>query len=84
LSLKIKVYDLSLVLPQNRWDGLSVIWHQNYWDDFLRFGLKIDGNGFLLFDLKIGVDGFLVKLQREVGGGFSGLGIKTGSYGLVI
>jgi hypothetical protein len=28
--------------------------------------------------------GFLVEPQNQGGGGFSGLGIKTGSYGLVI
>jgi hypothetical protein len=28
--------------------------------------------------------GFLVEPQNQSGGGFSGLGLKTGSYGLVI
>jgi hypothetical protein len=28
--------------------------------------------------------GFLVEPQNQVGGGFSGLGLKTGNYGLVI
>jgi hypothetical protein len=28
--------------------------------------------------------GFLVEPQNQGGGGFSGLGLKTGSYGLVI
>jgi hypothetical protein len=28
--------------------------------------------------------GFLVESQNQGGGGFSGLGLKTGSYGLVI
>jgi hypothetical protein len=30
------------------------------------------------------VVGFLVELQNQGGGGFSGLGLKTGSSGLVI
>jgi hypothetical protein len=36
LSLKTKVY------------GLSLVWHQNHWDRFLRFGLKTGGDGFLV------------------------------------
>jgi hypothetical protein len=39
---------------------------------FLRFGIKIDG------------DGFLVEPQNQGGGLFPDLGLKTGSYGLVI
>jgi hypothetical protein len=39
---------------------------------------------FLRFGLKIGGDSFLVEPQNQGGGGFSGLGLKTGSYGLVI
>jgi hypothetical protein len=53
-------------------DGLSVVWPQNHWDSFLWFGLKTSGNG------------FLVEPQNPGGGGFPGLGLKTGSYGLVI
>jgi hypothetical protein len=53
-------------------DGLSVVWPQNHWDDFLRFGLKTSG------------DDFLVEPQNQGGEGFLGLGLKTGSYGLVI
>ncbi len=30
------------------------------------------------------VVGFLLEHQNQVGGGFSGLGLKTGSFGLVI
>jgi hypothetical protein len=29
-------------------DGLSVIWPQNHWDGFLRFGLKTGGDDFSL------------------------------------
>jgi hypothetical protein len=39
---------------------LSVVWPQNHWDGFSRFSLKAGGFGFL------------------------GLGLKTGSYDLVI
>jgi hypothetical protein len=39
---------------------------------FLRFGLKTSG------------DGFLVEPQNQGGAGFSGLGLKTDSYSLVI
>jgi hypothetical protein len=60
LSLKTKV------------DSLSVVWPQNHWDGFLRFSLKTGG------------DGFLVEPQNQGGGGFSSLGLKTSSYGLVI
>jgi hypothetical protein len=47
-GLKTKVY------------GLSVVWPQNLWDGFAWFGLKIGGFG------------------------FPDLGLKTGSFGLVI
>jgi hypothetical protein len=39
---------------------------------------------FLWFGLKIGGDGFLVGPQNQGDGWFPGLGLKTGSYGLVI
>jgi hypothetical protein len=72
LSLKTKV------------DGLSVVWPQNHWDGFLQSVLKTGGDGFLQFSLKTGGDGFLVEPQNQGGGGFPGLGLKTGGYGLVI
>jgi hypothetical protein len=72
LSLKTKVY------------GLSVVWPQNHLDHFLRFSLKIGGDGFLRFGLKTGGDGFMVEPQNQGGGGFPGLGLKTGSYDLMI
>jgi hypothetical protein len=73
-----------LVEPQNqdRWfvSGLtskplgwfSPVWPQNRW------------RRFLWFDLKTGGDGFLIEPQNQGGGGFFGLCIKIGSYGLVI
>jgi hypothetical protein len=39
---------------------------------------------FLRFGLKIGGGGFLVEPQNQGGGGFPGLGLKIGSYDLVI
>jgi hypothetical protein len=72
LSLKTKV------------GGLLVFWHQNHWDGFLQFRLKTGGDGFLWFGLKTSDNGFLVEPQNQGGEGFSGLDIKTGSYGLVI
>jgi hypothetical protein len=48
LSLKTKVYDL------------SVVWPQNHWDDFFRFGLKTGGDSFSQFGLKTSGSGFLV------------------------
>jgi hypothetical protein len=51
-------------------------------DGFLQFGLKTRGDGFSRFGIK--TDGrFLVEPQNQ-GGGFPGLGLKTGSSGLVI
>jgi hypothetical protein len=71
LSLKTKV------------DGLSVVWHQNYWDGFFVW-CQNRWLWFLRFNLKTGGDGFLVEPQNQGGGGFFDLGLKTGSYGLVI
>jgi hypothetical protein len=46
LSLKTKV------------DSLSVVWPQNHWDGFLRFGLKTGGDGFLVEPQNQGGGGF--------------------------
>jgi hypothetical protein len=65
------------------------------YDGFLWFSLKTSGDGFLQFGLKTGGDSvsrlasksavcFLVEPQNQGGGGIPGLGLKTGSYGLVI
>jgi hypothetical protein len=72
LSLKTKV------------NGLSVVWPQNHWDGFLRFGLKTGGDSFLWFGLKTDGDGFSRFGLKTGGGGFPRLGLKTGCYGLVI
>jgi hypothetical protein len=45
---------VSLLSLKTKVDGLSVVWPQNHWDGFLRFDLKTGGDGFSLFDLKIG------------------------------
>jgi hypothetical protein len=72
-----------LVEPQNhgRWfvndlsskplGRFAVVCPPNHWDGFLRFGLKTGGNN------------FLVEPQNQGGGGFPGLGLKIGSFGLV-
>jgi hypothetical protein len=39
--------------------GLSVVWPQNHWDGFFCFGLKTGGDDFFEFDLKTGGNGFL-------------------------
>jgi hypothetical protein len=52
LSLKTKVY------------GLSVVWPQNHSDDFLWFDLKTGGDGFLQFILKTGGPGFPVWTSK--------------------
>jgi hypothetical protein len=78
LSLKIKV------------DGLAVVWHQNHWDSFSsvwtsklmaticeRFCLKTTRTVFSNLASKL-VVGFLVERQNQDGGGFFGLGLKTG------
>jgi hypothetical protein len=59
LSLKTKV------------DSLSVVWPQNYWDGFLWFDLKTGGDSFLWFGLKTGGDGFS-RFGFKIGGGFLG------------
>jgi hypothetical protein len=96
LSLKTKVDDLSVVWPQNHWDGFLQFDLKIGGDGFLRFSLKTGGDSFLLFDLKIGGDGFsgltsksvvtvfLIEPQNQGGGGFPGLCLKIDSYGLVI
>jgi hypothetical protein len=72
-----------------------VVWPQNHSDGFCWFGLKTSGDSFSSLASKLvamvspgltskpAVD-FLVKPQNQGGGGFPGLGLKTGSSGLVI
>jgi hypothetical protein len=84
LSLKTKVYGLSVVWPQNHLDHFLRFSLKTGGDGFLRFGLKTGGDGFLHFGLKTGGDGFMVEPQNQGGGGFPGLGLKTGSYDLMI
>jgi hypothetical protein len=72
------------------WFGLKTCYDSFHW-----FGLKTSGDGFLKFGLKTvatvspglaskPVVGLLVEPQNQGGGGFPGLGLKTGSFGLVI
>jgi hypothetical protein len=59
-------------------DGLSVVWPQNHWDGFSRFGLKPMTSGFLVWSSKPAAtvwwfepqnlrDGFLVCAQNQAG-----------------
>jgi hypothetical protein len=71
LSLKTKV------------DGLSVVWPQNHWGGF--FGLA--SKPVVMISPvwpQNRDDGFLVVPQNQCGGGFPSLGLKIGSYGLLI
>jgi hypothetical protein len=64
LSLKTKVNCLSVVWPQNNWDGFS------------RFGLKTSDDGFSQFGLKTDGLGFSVLASKPVVTVFSGLASK--------
>jgi hypothetical protein len=59
LSLKTKV------------DSLSVVWPQNHWDGFLQFGLNTGGDGFSRFGSR--QDLATCFTQKQVGLGFSSL-----------
>jgi hypothetical protein len=72
LSLKTKVDGLSVVWPQNHWDGFHQFGKKNRWRRFLRFGLNTDG------------ESFLVELQNQGGGGFPSLDLKISGYGLSV
>jgi hypothetical protein len=65
-------------------DGLSVVWPQNHWDGFLRFGLKTGGDDFSGLASKPVATVSWLSIKNQGGGGFPDLGLKTGSYGLVI
>jgi hypothetical protein len=60
-----------------------VIWPQNHLDVFHQFSLKPVATVSPGLTSKP-VVGFLVEPQNQCGGEFSGLGIKTDSFGLVI
>jgi hypothetical protein len=87
--------------------GLSVVWPQNHWDGFLLFGLKTTETVFSCLASKSvaavfsgltskpvatvspslaskPVVGFLVEPQNQTDGIFPSLGLKTSGYGLVI
>jgi hypothetical protein len=64
LSLKTKVY------------GLSVVWPQNHWDGFSQFGLKTSHFGFPGLGLKTGSYDLVVLASKSLRQ-FLGLGLKT-------
>jgi hypothetical protein len=92
LSLKTNVDCLSVVWPQNYWDGFSSVWASKpivtvcEW-----FGIKttqtVVSGGLALKPTATvspglaskSVVGFLVEPQNQGGGGFPGLNLKTGS-----
>jgi hypothetical protein len=49
---------VSCLSLKTNFDGLSVVWPQNHWDGFLWFGIKTGDDDFSQFDLKTG-GGFL-------------------------
>jgi hypothetical protein len=57
-------------------DGLSVVWPQNHWDGFLRFGLKTGGFGFPGLSLNAGSSGLVIWASKLLWP-FLGLGLKT-------
>jgi hypothetical protein len=64
LSLKTKV------------DGLSMVWPQNHWDGFSRFSLKTGIRGFPYLGLKTGSYGLVIWASKSPCQ-FLGLSIKT-------
>jgi hypothetical protein len=70
----------SPVWPQNRWRWFLAVWPQNCCDGFCSKPVATVSPG---LDSKP-VVGFLVEPQNQVGGGFPGLGLKIGSFSLVI
>jgi hypothetical protein len=96
LSLKTKVDGLSVIWNQNHWDGFSSGWASKPMATVCEwFDLKTTGTIFFSLTSKLvttvssgltskSVVGFLVEPQSQGGGGFPGLGLKTGSFGVVI
>jgi hypothetical protein len=79
---------VSLLSLKTKVDGLSVVWPQNHWDGFFRFGLKTGGDSFLVEPQNQGGGGFpslglkivsynLVIWSLKSPRGFLGLGLKT-------
>jgi hypothetical protein len=60
LSLKTKVNGLSVVWPQNHWNGFSWFDLKTGGDGFFQFGLKIGGKGFLSLSLKTSSFGLVI------------------------
>jgi hypothetical protein len=76
LSLKTKVDGLSVVWPQNRWDGFLRFGLKTGGDGFSRFGFKTGGFGFLDLGLKTGSYGLVIWASKSPRR-FIGLGLKT-------
>jgi hypothetical protein len=67
---------VSLLSLKTKVNVLSVVWPQNHWDGFSRFGLKTGGVGFPGLGLKTGSNNLVIwpsKLLRQ----FLDLGLKT-------
>jgi hypothetical protein len=96
LSLKTKVNGLLVVWPQNHWHGFSSVWASKPMATvFSSLTSKLVATVFSSLASKLvamvspdlsskSVVDFLVEPQNQSGGGFSGLGLKTASSGLVI
>jgi hypothetical protein len=75
---------VSPVWPQNRWREFLAVWPQNLLRRFFSsLTLKLVVTVSPCLTSKPAVD-FLVEHQRQGGGGFSGLRLKTDSFDLVI
>jgi hypothetical protein len=84
-----------VVWPQNHSDGFWRFGLKTCCDGFLWFGSKSVATVFSSLTSKLAATvsssltskpavGFLVEPQSQGGGGFSGLGLKTDSFGLVL
>jgi hypothetical protein len=75
---------ISLLSLKTKVNGLSVGWPQNHWDDFSWFGLKTGGDSFSGLTSKPMANDFSWFGLKTGGDEFPCLGLKTGSYDLMI
>jgi hypothetical protein len=61
-------------------DGLSVVWPQNHWDGFCRFGLKTCYDDFYQFGLKICCSGLASKPAATISDGLASKPALTVSW----